>query len=164
MLTGKAMLVRLVKAGFLLGLCSLMPAGAQAATLCAGDTFGQTFLLNVARDFDAGLVASVHGWLDNGFGLILPINGTALVNAAGTRVRITIESVNHLGHQRVGIGMDTDFNLNGTGNYENVNAGPVYDTIAETWIATTCPGPPSFSPSVEGGIATTPPRIIGKGK
>ena len=110
------------------------------------------------------MVASVHGWVDNGVGLVIPIHGTALVNAVGTSVRITIESVNHLGHQRVGIGMDTDFSLNGTGNFENVNAGRVYQTIAETSTATACSGPPSFSPSAAGGITTVPPHTLGEQK
>lgn len=153
----------LTKVGLLLGLCLVAsgPASAQVVEMCVGDSFGETIDLQTSSSFAPGVVSPLNGWLFNGSGVTLPVTGTGVTNSAGTSIRISIEGVNHVGNQRVGIGMDTDLALNGTGFFENVNSGtpPVYSIIPVTWTSVTCPsGPPLLSPSQGGGDTTIPPR------
>ena len=141
MVTRKSRLQRMARMGLFLtiALCFLMPSLLQGASLCATDDHGQTFRLKVTPKFRAGGISSVVGWADNGVDLVLPIHGSAIVNAAGTTVRISLEAVNHINHQRVGIGLDTDRKLNGSGYHENVGTGGSYNYISVTWTAATCP-------------------------
>ena len=117
----------------------LAPCAVQGANLCATDGFGQTFYLRFTPGFAPKAICSVVGWVDNGFGTVLTLHGSAIVSADKAKVRISLETVNHLGSQRVGLGMDTDLRLNGSGYYENMNMGGGYTEIAETWAAVTCP-------------------------
>ncbi len=153
----------LKKAGLLLGLSMVAAAPASAqARLCAADSFGETILLQTDSNFDAGALVGLRGWIFNGATLVLPFTGSGVVNAAGTSVRVSIEAVNHINNQRVGIGMDTDFLLNGTGKFENVDSD-VYRIHPVSWTALdSCPDLPPFHPSPDGDT-TVPPSSAVKG-
>jgi hypothetical protein len=150
---------------FILGLSFLFPSLLQAVNLCVTDNHGQTFFFTVKPKLKAGAISSIVGWVNNG-AYFWPIHGSAIVNASGTAAKISLEHVNHVGSQRVGIGMDTDLKLNGTGSYQNINNG-TYDIVAETWTEATCPKTKPVFGSVSASelgesIVMTPPITVDK--
>jgi len=128
-------------------LCLVTPAAALAGTLCATDNINpanNTVVLKTDPDFAAGAIVGLHGWLSNGT-VTIPMHGTAVVDSAGARVKIAIQGIDNVRHQHVGIAIDTDLMLNGSGTFENVNPGRpfTYDIIPVTWTALdSCPDAP----------------------
>jgi hypothetical protein len=121
---------------------------AQGRTLCALDNLNNTVVIKTDTDFAAGAIVGLHGWLSIGQATI-PIHGTAVVNAAGANAKISLQGINTAErHQHLGIAVDTDLMLNGSGTFDNVTAGRpfTYEIIPVTWTALDpCPGPPQFA-------------------
>ncbi len=139
---------------FILYLCLASAAAAQAGTLCATDSLNGTVLLKTDTDPAANAVIGLHGWLSAG--TLIPVDGTAVVDAAGASMKIAIQGINDARHQHLGIVVTTDLTLNGSGTFENVNSTRpfTYEIIPVTWTTLDpCPsGPPSSLPA-EGGNA-----------
>jgi hypothetical protein len=141
----------------------------SATTLCVTDDAGETVVLNTDSDFAAGAIVGLHGWLSAG-AVTIPMHGTALVDSAGTSVKIGIQGINNVRRQYIGIAIVTDLMLNGSGTFENVNSTRPFDIveIPVTWTALdVCPGPP-FTPSGKDGNVPSgdgtivPPRTPSK--
>jgi hypothetical protein len=131
----------------ILCLCLVTPATTLAATLCATDDSNQTVILKTDSDFVAGAIVGLHGWLSTGT-VTVPMHGTALVNSDGTTVRIGLQGINNVRRQYVGLIIDTDLMLNGSGTFENVNSTRPFDIqeIPVTWTALdVCPGAAPFT-------------------
>ncbi len=157
--------------GVVLCFCLMVPAAAhaQGRTLCALDSVNNTtVLIKTDSDFAAGAIVGLHGWLSIGQATI-PIHGTAVVNAAGAIAKISLQGINTAErHQHLGIAVDTDLMLNGSGTFENVTAGRpfTYEIIAVAWTALDpCPGPPQFAQLAQdaGQTANTGKRLAQTG-
>jgi len=133
-----------------LGFCLMVPAVAQAQgrTLCALDSLNNTVVMKTDTDFAAGAIVGLHGWVSTAQATI-PIHGTAVVDSAGAVVKISLQGINNADrHQHVGIAVDTDLTLNGSGTFDNVSAGRpfTYEIIAITWTALDqCPTAPQVA-------------------
>jgi hypothetical protein len=92
--------------------------------------------LKTDSDFVAGAIVGLHGSLTTATAT-WPIHGTALVNSEGTAVKIGIQGINSLRRQYVGIVIDTDLMLNGSGTFENINNTRPFqiDEISISWTA-----------------------------
>jgi hypothetical protein len=116
--------------------------------LCALDNLNNTVVIKTDTDLAAGAIVGLHGWLSTGQATI-PIHGTGVVNAAGDGAKISLQGINTAPrHQHLGLALDTDLMLNGSGTFDNVTAGRpfTYEIIAVTWTALDpCPGPPQFA-------------------
>src|SRR5258708_29278500 len=94
---------------------------------------------------------------------------SSLVNAAGAIAKISLQGINTAErHQHLGIAVDTDLMLNGSGTFENVTAGRpfTYEIIAVAWTALDpCPGPPPFAQLAQdaGQTANTGKRLAQTG-
>ena len=130
--------------------CLMVPAVAlaQGRTLCALDNLNNTVVIKTDTDFAAGAIVGLHGWLSIGQATI-PIHGTAVVNAAGAIAKISLQGINTAErHQHLGLTVDTDLMLDGSGTFDNINAARPfsYEIIAVTWTALDpCPGAPQFA-------------------
>ena len=129
--------------------CSpVAPAAAQGPTQCATDNLNNTVVIRADTDFAAGAIVGLHGWLSNGQAMT-PISGTAVVDAAGVVAKISMQGINNADrHQHIGIAVETDLMLNGSGTFDNVSAGRpfTYEIIAITWTALDqCPGATTMS-------------------
>src|SRR6266852_3299801 len=106
--------------------CLMVPAAAhaQGRTLCASDNLNDaTVVIKTDTDFAAGAIVGLHGWLSIGQATI-PIYGTAVVDAAGAKAKISLQGINSAErHQHLGLAVDTDLMLNGSGTFDNVTAG-----------------------------------------
>ncbi len=151
-------------------LCLVTSAAALAGTLCVTDNSNDTIVLQTDSDFAAGAIVGLHGWLSDGT-VTVPMHGTAVVDSSGTSVKIAIQGINNVRHRHIGIVIDTDLMLNGSGTFENVNSGRpyTYEVIPVTWTALdSCPDAPPFTPLGKNGRApsgdgtTLPPRTSGK--
>lgn len=155
--------------------CMVPSAKALAGTLCVTDDSNNTIVLKTDSDFAAGAIVGLHGWLSDGTDTV-PLHGTALIDSSGTRVKIGIQGINSVSHQYLGIAVDTDLMLNGSGTFEDVTSGvqPLgrpfsYLSPPVVWTALdSCPGAPPFGPSGEnanvssGNGTSTPPGTSGK--
>ncbi len=142
------------RACLLLCLCLASAAAAQAGTLCATDSLNGTILLKTDTNPAANAVIGLHGWLSSG--TLIPVDGTAVVDAAGASMKIAIQGINDARHQHLGIVITTDLTLNGSGTFENVNSTRpfTYDIILVTWTTLDpCPAGPPTSLPAEGGKA-----------
>jgi hypothetical protein len=138
----------------ILSLCLTSAATARAATLCATDSLSGTILLKTDADPAANAVIGLHGWLSSG--TLIPVYGTAVVDAAGASMKIAIQGIDNARHQHLGIVTTTDLTLNGSGTFENINASRPfnYDITPVTWTTLDpCPAGPPISLPTEGGKA-----------
>jgi hypothetical protein len=122
---------------------------ASASTLCAIDDSNQTVVLKTDTNWSAGAIVGLHGWLSTPTATIL-IHGTALVDQAKQGVKIEIQGINNVTRQYVGIVMDADLMLNGSGVFENINNTRPFqvDERPVTWTALdACPAAPAVSSS-----------------
>jgi hypothetical protein len=129
-------------------LCLVTPAAALAATLCATDDFTNIVALKTDSDFTAGAIVGLHGWLSNGT-TTTPMHGTAVVDSAAATVKIVIQGINAVRHQYVGVVIDANLMLDGSGTFENLNPGRpfTYDITPVRWTPlATCPEAPPSTP------------------
>jgi hypothetical protein len=130
-------------------LCLASAAAVQAGTLCATDSLNGTILLKTDTDPAANAVIGLHGWVSSA--TLIPVSGTAVVDAAGASMKIVIQGINDARHQHLGIAITTDLTLNGSGTFENVNSSRpfTYEIVPVTWTTLDpCPaGPPSSLPA-----------------
>lgn len=141
------------KVCLMLCLCLVSAVGARAANLCATDSVGGTILLRTDINLDPGAVVGLHGSLTTADGTLIPLYGTAVVNAKATSMLIAVQGLRFMppnpgdAGQHVGILINTDLTLNGTGNFETLTAtgsnGPpiqrfTWNSSAVTWTASSC--------------------------
>src|SRR5690348_15269101 len=102
-------------------LCLISAVSAGAANLCATDSLKGTILLRTDSDLTANAVVGLHGWLSKADLTLIPLYGTAIVDAKATSMRIAVqglqESATADAGQHVGILITTDLTLNGTGKF-----------------------------------------------
>jgi hypothetical protein len=142
------------KVCLMLCLCLVSAAAAQGGILCATDSLNGTILLKTDTDPAVNAVIGLHGWLSAG--TLIPVDGTAVVDAAGASMKIAIQGINDARHQHLGIVITTDLTLNGSGTFENVNSTRpfTYEIVPVTWTTLDpCPAGPPSSLSAEGGKA-----------
>lgn len=126
-------------------LCFLTAAASSASTLCAIDDANQTVVLKTDSVWSAGAIVGLHGWLSTPTATVL-VHGTALVDQAEQGVKIVIQGINNVTRQYVGIVMDADLMLNGSGLFENINNTRPFqiDERPVTWTALdVCPTAPA---------------------
>ena len=129
--------------------CLLWSVAASAATLCAIDNANQTIVLQTDSPWSAGAIVGLHGWLSAPAATVL-FHGTALVDPAEQGVKIMIQGINNVTRQYVGIVIDADLMLNGTGVSENINNTHPFqiDERPVTWTALdVCPTAPAAARS-----------------
>lgn len=127
----------------IIGLCLLAPA-ASASTFCAIDDANQIIVLKTDSAWSAGAIVGLHGWLSTPTATVL-IHGTALVDQAEQGVKIAIQGINNVTRQYVGVVVNADLMLNGTGVFENINNTRPFqiDERPVTWMALdVCPAAP----------------------
>jgi len=126
-------------------LCLLSSVAASAATLCAIDDVNQTIVLQTDSPWSAGAIVGVHGWLSAPTATVL-IHGTALVDQTEQGVKIMIQGINNVTRQYIGVVLDADLMLNGTGVFENINNTRPFqiDDRRVTWAdLDVCPSAPA---------------------
>jgi len=145
----------------MLFLCLVSAVTARATNLCATDGDNNTILLRTDTDFPppASAVVGLHGSLTLAAdGTRIPLYGTALVNAKPDGMLIAVQGLQvvvpqppldplHAG-KHIGILINTDLSLNGTGSFETFtstgSSGPtqgirfLFDSNPVTWTAATC--------------------------
>lgn len=134
-------------------LCLISAVSASADNFCANDSLGGTIMLKTDTALVANAVVGLHGSLTKADLTVIPLYGTALVNATGDAMLIAVQGLQAMSPNpgdagvHVGILITTDLTLNGTGTFETLtgtgsNGAPnkrfLWDASSVTWTATPC--------------------------
>lgn len=139
--------IRITTVGLALCLCGAMQSSrAFAQNICALDSLNETLVIRSTSDFTAGAIVGLNGWLSSDTAVVV-LHGTAVVSADGTTLKILLQGINNVQHKYLGLVVDSDLMLNGSGSFENMTAARpfTYEILPVTWTnLDPCPDGPPF--------------------